>query len=216
VGQLRLGVLISGTGRTLANLLRAATTGDIPAQVCLVVSSRRDAPGNEIAREHGVPLVVVDARDVRGVEAFSRAVYQALDRYRVDLVAMAGFLRRLSIRPDYVGRIMNIHPSLLPLFGGKGMYGQRVHQAVLAAGVKVSGCTVHFVDEEYDAGPIILQSCVPVLEDDTPESLAARVFAEECRLYPEAIRLYAAGCLRIEGKRVRVLPVPSRAGIQEG
>jgi formyltetrahydrofolate-dependent phosphoribosylglycinamide formyltransferase len=216
VGHLRLGVLISGTGRTLANLLRVAAAGELPAQVSLVVSSRRDAPGNQIACDHKVPLVVVDSRELRSIEAFSEAVYRALDQYRVDLAVMAGFLRRLSIRPDYDGRIMNIHPSLLPLFGGKGMYGDRVHRAVLAAGMKVSGCTVHFVNEEYDAGPIILQSCVPVLEDDTPESLAARVFEEECRLYPEAIRLYAAGRLRVEGKRVRVLSGHCPAGLDEG
>jgi phosphoribosylglycinamide formyltransferase-1 len=210
VQRLRLGVLISGTGRTLANLLRVAAAGELPAEVSVVVSSRRDVPGNQIARDHGIPLVIVDAREVRGIEAFSDAVYRALDEYRVDLVTMAGFLRRILIRPDYRGRIMNIHPSLLPLFGGKGMYGERVHRAVLAAGMKVSGCTVHFVNEEYDAGPIILQACVPVLEDDTPETLASRVFAEECRLYPEAIRLYAAGRLRLEGNRVRILPEPDR------
>lgn len=210
VQRLRLGVLISGTGRTLANLLRVAAAGELPAEVSVVVSSRRDVPGNQIARDHGIPLVIVDAREVRGIESFSEAVYRALDEYRVDLVTMAGFLRRILIRPDYRGRIMNIHPSLLPLFGGKGMYGERVHQAVLAAGMKVSGCTVHFVNEEYDAGPIILQACVPVLEDDTPETLAARVFAEECRLYPEAIRLYASGRLRQEGNRVRILPEPDQ------
>ncbi len=213
--ELRLGVLISGTGRTLANFLRVAAAGELPAEVSVVVSSRRDVPGNQIARDHGIPLVIVDAREVRGIEAFSEAVYRALDEYRVDLVTMAGFLRRILIRPDYRGRIMNIHPSLLPLFGGKGMYGERVHRAVLAAGMKVSGCTVHFVNEEYDAGPIILQSCVPVLEDDTPETLAARVFAEECRLYPEAIRLYAAGRLRLEGNRVRVLPEQARTCLSE-
>lgn len=210
--RLKLGVLISGTGRTLANLLRLTAGGELPATVSVVVSSRPDALGNQIARDHAIPLVVVDARELRDIELFSDAVYRALDEYGVDLVTMAGFLRRILIRPDYQGRIMNIHPSLLPLFGGKGMYGERVHRAVLASGMKVSGCTVHFVNEEYDAGPIVLQACVPVLEDDTPETLAVRVFAEECRLYPEAIRLYAAGRLRLEGNRVHILPEPGRAG----
>jgi folate-dependent phosphoribosylglycinamide formyltransferase PurN len=117
---------------------------------------------------------------------------------------LAGYLTHLRILPDWEGRMMNIHPSLLPLFGGKGFYGTRVHEAVLAAGMKVTGCSVHFVNAEYDAGPIILQRCLPVHEDDTPESLGARVFALECEAYPEAIRLFAAGRLRIEGQRVRV------------
>ncbi|MBX6754694.1 MAG: phosphoribosylglycinamide formyltransferase [Thermorudis peleae] len=205
VRRLRLGVLISGTGRTLLNLLRQQQAGALPAEVVVIVSSRADAPGNAFAAQFGVPLVVVDARQVKG-PAFAEAVYAALDQYAVDLVVMAGFLKRLPVRPAYAGRVINIHPSLLPLFGGKGMYGERVHQAVLEAGVKVSGCTVHFVTDELDAGPIILQACVPVEDGDTPETLGARVFAEECRLYPEAIRLYAAGRLRIEGRRVRILP----------
>jgi phosphoribosylglycinamide formyltransferase 1 len=120
------------------------------------------------------------------------------------LVCLAGFLQLLPIADDFLGRVMNVHPALLPAFGGKGYHGLRVHEAALEAGVKVSGCTVHFADNEYDHGPIILQRVVPVEEDDTPESLQARVFAQECEAYPEAITLFAQGRLRIEGRRVRV------------
>ncbi|MCX7622245.1 MAG: phosphoribosylglycinamide formyltransferase [Thermomicrobium sp.] len=207
---MRIAVLISGGGRTLANFLRVQEEGQLPGGIELVVSNREGIPGNEIARRAGVPLVVVPSRGLSD-EAFAERVYAALDAYRIDLVLLAGFLRRLPVRPDYRWRIMNIHPSLLPLFGGRGMYGERVHRAVLASGMKVSGCTVHFVTDELDRGPIILQACVPVEEDDTPETLAARVFAEECRLYPEAVRLYAAGRLVVEGERVRILPAAREA-----
>ncbi len=203
--SLRLGVLISGSGRTLANFLREEREGRLPGRIVVVVSDREGIPGNEIARAAGVPLFVIPSKR-KSDEELSREIYAVLDHHQVDLVLLAGFLRRLAVREDYRWRIMNIHPSLLPLFGGRGMYGERVHRTVLERGLKVSGCTVHFVTDELDAGPIILQACVPVLEDDTPESLAARVFAEECRIYPEAVRLYAAGRLRVEGGRVRILP----------
>lgn len=202
----RLGVLLSGTGRTLENLIRSVEAGELSARISVVVSSRQGVRGNEIARAAGLPLIVLPRREFPSATAFSDAVYTALDPFEVDLIVLAGFLAKLTIPARYEGRIMNIHPSLLPLFGGRGYYGERVHQAVLASGMKVSGCTVHFVDQHYDAGPIILQRCVPVLEDDTAATLAARVFEEECRLYPEAIRLFAEGRLRIEGRRVRILP----------
>ncbi len=203
---LRIAVLLSGTGRTLENLIELTGRGGLPGKVVVVVSSRRAVRGNEVARAAGLPLFVVPRRRFASVGDFSAAVYAALEPFAVDLVVLAGFLSQLTIPPGYRNRIMNIHPSLLPLFGGLGFWGERVHRAVLDAGMKVSGCTVHFVDERYDAGPIILQRCVPVLEDDTPEALGARVFAEERGLYPEAIRLFAEGRLRIEGQRVRVLP----------
>lgn len=202
---MRLAVLLSGGGRTLENLLACSQRGELPARVAVVVSSREGVRGNDIARAAGLPLVVLPRRQFPSAVAFSEAIWAAIEPYAVDLVVLAGFLSKLTIPAAYEGRVMNIHPSLLPLFGGRGFYGERVHRAVLEAGVKVSGCTVHFVDEHYDAGPIILQRCVPVLDDDTPESLAERVFAEECRAYPEAIQLFAAGRLRIEGRRVRVL-----------
>jgi folate-dependent phosphoribosylglycinamide formyltransferase PurN len=134
----------------------------------------------------------------------SARIRELLAPHDIDLIVLAGFLSQIEILPEWEGRMINVHPSLLPLFGGHGLYGSRVHEAVLASGMKVSGCTVHFVNAEYDAGPIILQHTVPVEDDDTPASLGARVFAAECEAYPEAIRLFASGELRVEGNRVRV------------
>ncbi len=136
-------------------------------------------------------------------ESFSESIFEPCRAADVQLVVMGGFLKHVRIPPDFTGRVMNIHPSLIPAFCGKGFYGSRVHEAVLSYGVKVSGCTVHFVDNQYDHGPIILQRVVPVRDDDTPQTLAERVFVEECRAYPDAIGLYAAGRLRIEDRRVR-------------
>ena len=135
---------------------------------------------------------------------YSSALAGILDEARVDLVCLAGFLSMWQVPDRYLGRVMNIHPALLPSFGGKGMYGHHVHQAVLARRCKVSGCTVHFVTNEYDAGPIVVQKCVPVYDTDSPDDLADRVFEQECQAYPEAIRLYAAGRLRIDGTIVRI------------
>lgn len=204
--ELRLAVLISGTGRTLENLITLCRRGELPARIVKVISSRPNVRGNEIAEAAGIPLTVLPRRKFASTEVFSAAIYDALLPMEIDLVVMAGFLCKINVHPKFEGRIMNIHPSLLPLFGGKGLYGDRVHQAVLDSGMKVSGCTVHFVDESYDDGPIIAQSTVPVLDDDTSSTLAARVFLEEVRVYPEAIRLFAEGRLRIEGRRVKILP----------
>lgn len=201
---LRLGVLISGGGTTLENFLHEQKAGRLPVEIAVVIASRPGIRGIEVAERSGLPVVVVQRKKHPSTEAFSEAVFKHLCEARVDLVTLAGFLSLLRIPDDYAGRVMNIHPALLPAFGGKGSYGHRVHEAVLAAGVKVSGCTIHFADREYDRGPILLQRCVPVEENDTPERLAARIFREECRAYPEAIRLYAEGRLRIEGNIVHV------------
>ncbi len=165
-----------------------------------MVGSRPGLAGVDRAAAAGVPTAVVDRRAFDAPAAFSRAVFDAVDRAGVDLVCLAGWLCLLEIPPAWAGRVMNIHPALLPSFGGRGMYGRRVHQAVLDHGCKVTGCTVHLVDNDYDAGPIVLQRACPVLDDDTPESLAARVFEQECLAYPDAIRLFAAGRLRVEGR----------------
>jgi formyltetrahydrofolate-dependent phosphoribosylglycinamide formyltransferase len=158
-----------------------------------------------------VPAFVVDRAGCDSREEFGRRVFDLCRQHRADLVCMAGFLQLLPIPDDFAGRVMNIHPALIPAFCGKGFYGHRVHEAALQHGVKVSGCTVHFADNVYDHGPIILQRAVPVLDDDTPDTLAARVFEQECEAYPEAIRLFAEGRLRVEGRRVRVGPeLPSR------
>jgi phosphoribosylglycinamide formyltransferase 1 len=201
---IRLVALISGGGTTLQNLLDRIAAGRLNAVIVGVVSSRADALGIERAKKAGVPAVVVSARSPQ----FAEEVWSAVRSFAPDLVCFAGWLRLLPIPADYRLKVLNIHPALLPAFGGRGMYGRRVHEAVLASGVKVSGCTVHFADNQYDHGPIILQKAVSVEDDDTPERLQARVFAAECEAYPEAIRLFGEGRLKIEGRRVRVLPLP--------
>ena len=204
MNDLRVAVLLSGNGRTLQNLLDRHAAGSLPAQVVLVVSNRSDAYGLERARLANVRTLVVPRKECDSAEEFCRRIFDACRGERVNLVCLAGFLQFLPIPDDFHNRVLNIHPALIPAFCGKGFYGERVHEAVLAYGAKVTGCTVHFADNEYDHGPIVLQRPVPVLDDDTVEILAERVFAQECEAYPEAIRLFAEGRLLIEGRRVRI------------
>ena len=201
---IRLGVLLSSGGRTLENILDHIRAGKLPAEVTVVIASRPGIRGIDIGKAAGVPTHLVRPKEYPTVEAYSDAMVKLLDDARVDLILLAGFLSYWIIPQRYLGRVMNIHPALLPSFGGKGMYGHHVHEAVLARGCKVSGCTVHFVNNAYDEGPIILQLAVPAYAEDTPDDLAARVFEQECIAYPEAIRLFAEGRLRIEGGVVRV------------
>jgi formyltetrahydrofolate-dependent phosphoribosylglycinamide formyltransferase len=202
---IRLGILLSGGGRTLQNLLDASDAGQLPAEVAVVIASRSGTKGEERARARGIPTHVVRRKDFASTNAFSAAVNQHLDAARVDLVCLAGFMVLWHVPEQYLGRAMNIHPALIPSFCGQGMYGHHVHEAVVRTGVKVTGCTVHFVDNQYDHGPIIVQKCVPVSFADTPDAVAARVFEAECQAYPEAIRLFAEGRLKIAGGRVKVL-----------
>ena len=188
---MRLAVLISGSGRTLDNLLEGIAAGRLAASVVTVVASRGDVRGVRIAERAGIPVTVLPPAG-RPRDAWSDEIFAACRAARADLVVMAGFLHLVRIPADFTGRVINIHPSLLPAFGGKGFHGMHVHRAVLARGCTVSGCTVHLVDDEYDHGRILLQQAVPVLPDDTPDSLAARVFAAECRALPEAIRRIAS------------------------
>lgn len=198
---LNLAVLISGGGRTLLNLHDRIVDGSLPARIATVVSSRGDAPGVARAEARGLQTVVVERRGLSD-EKFQAAICRAVAG--ADLVCMAGFLCLWRIPETFLGRVINIHPALLPDFGGRGMYGRRVHEAVLTAGAAETGCTVHYCDNEYDHGPIILQRRVPVLPSDTPESLAERVFVEECVAFPLAVRLIAEGKVRWEaGKVVR-------------
>lgn len=200
--KLRLGVLLSGGGRTMVNFLKAS---DLPAEIAVVIASRPCA-GIDRAKEANLPVHLVSYKDYGPgrLEEYSRVISRHLDDAGVDLVVLAGFLSMWIIPPNYAGRVMNIHPALLPCFGGRGMFGHHVHEAVLAAGCKVSGCTVHFVTNDYDEGPIVVQKAVPVFDADTPDDLAARVFEQECLAYPEAIRLFAEGKLVIEEKIVRI------------
>jgi formyltetrahydrofolate-dependent phosphoribosylglycinamide formyltransferase len=201
----RLAILASGGGTTLQNLLDRIADGRLQARVTLVASNNADAYALERGRRAGIDVVAVSRKDAGSREEFSRRLFEHCRRAGADLVCLAGFLQLIQIPDDFLGRVMNIHPALIPAFCGKGFYGHHVHEAVLAYGAKITGCTVHFADNQYDHGPIILQRAVPVLDDDTPGSLAERVFAQECEAYPEAIRLFAAGRLRIEGRRVRVV-----------
>src|SRR4051812_39654995 len=202
---LNLAVLVSGSGTTLQNFIDRIAARELDARIKLVIGSKPDLLGVTRAREAKLPTEVIDRKSCADVAAFSRRVFESIDRAGVDLVCLAGWLCLLDNPDRWSGRMMNIHPALLPSFGGRGMYGRRVHQAVIDHGCKVSGCTVHFVDASYDTGPIILQRTCPVLDDDTPETLAKRVFEEEKLAYSEAIRLFAEGRLRIEGCRVRVM-----------
>jgi phosphoribosylglycinamide formyltransferase-1 len=204
MADIRLAVLISGGGTTLQNFLDRIADGRLRARVVLVVSSRADAFGLERTHRAGVPTAVVERKACASREEFGRRIFDLCRQAGADLVCLAGFLQLLPIPDDFANRVLNIHPALIPAFCGKGFFGHHVHEAVLAYGAKVSGCTVHFTDNQYDHGPIVLQRAVPVLDDDTPETLAARVFEQECEAYPEAVRLFAEGRLRIEGRRVRV------------
>jgi phosphoribosylglycinamide formyltransferase-1 len=208
--SLRIGVLASGGGTNLQTIMDNCAAGRIDGRVVVVISDV-ECGALERARKAGIPAEHVDRRDKARFpnrEAFDRAVLERLQSHKVELVCLAGYLRIMT--PELVeafsARMMNIHPALLPSFGGKDMWGHHVHQAVLDYGCKVSGCTVHFVSPGTDEGPIIVQQSVPVEEDDTPDTLAARILPLEHQLYSEAIQLFAEGRLKVEGRRVRILP----------
>jgi len=200
--SIRLVALISGGGTTLQNFIDRIAADALDATIAGVVSSRGDARGVERARRANLPVSVIEVRSPR----FADEVWRAVRGFSPDLVCFAGWLHLLPIPADYHHRVLNIHPALLPAFGGKGMYGRRVHEAVLESGAKVSGCTVHFADDTYDTGPILVQRCVPVKDGDDADALAARVFEAECEAYPEAIRLIASGRVKVEGKRAIISP----------
>ena len=197
-GKVRLAVCISGGGSTLANILKKIESGELAGfEVVLVVSDRPDVKGLTIAETHGIPSKVVSRKDLQ----MSQQIFDHVRAAQADLVILGGFLSLIFVPDDYESRVLNIHPSLIPAFCGRGYFGHAVHKAAIDSGVQVSGCTVHFADRSYDTGPIILQKVVPVLDDDTPESLAARVFEAECEAYPEAIRLVAGDKIERHGRR---------------
>lgn len=201
---LQLAVLVSGGGTTLQNLSDVIAAGQLNAQIKLVIGSRAGLGGLQRAADAKIMNFVVDRRQFEDVARFSKQVFSLCEDAGVDLVCLGGWLSLLDVPPAFVGKTINIHPALLPSFGGKGMFGHHVHEAVLTHGCKVSGCTVHFVDNAYDSGPIIIQRTCVVGDNDTPQSLAARVFEEEKIAYPEAIRLFSEKKLKIEGRRVQV------------
>lgn len=204
VKTLRIVVLISGGGTTLRNLLTHMAVGSLPVQIELVVSSNPKAGGLEFAAEAKIPTAVLERRSYASDEEYGRAIFAEIRKTECGYVVMAGFLKFVPIPDDFLMRVLNIHPALIPAFCGHGMYGHHVHEAVLEYGAKLSGCTVHFVDNQYDHGPILLQRAVPVRDDDTPDTLAARVFDAECEAYPDALRLLAEGRVHCDGRRVRI------------
>jgi len=198
----RLAVLISGGGTTLMNLLEKNRAGQLDAEFPIVIASKEDCRGVERARDAGLKCEPVVRSQFDSVETFSDRIFDLCREAEVDLVILGGFLSLVQVPDDFEHKVINIHPSLIPAFCGKGFHGHHVHEAVLERGAKVSGCTVHFANNEYDAGPIILQKVVPVMDDDTPDTLQKRVFEAECEAFPEAIRLFAAGRLAIDGSLV--------------
>jgi len=203
---IRLAVLVSGGGTTLVNLAKKIESGELDAELAVAVCSNPSACEKVTAHGLDIPIHVVSRKDYADTASFSQAVFDIINNADADLVCLAGFLCLLSIPDEFIYRVLNIHPALLPAFGGKGMFGRHVHQAVLKAGCKVSGCTVHFADQTYDTGPILVQRTCPVLDDDTPDSLAARVFEQECLAYPEAIQMMAQGGITVDGRTTRLSP----------
>ncbi len=201
---IKLAVLLSAGGTTLQNLIDRIAAKTLDAQIVLVVSNNEGAYGLKRAKNVGIPTLVVNRKEAGSREEFSRRIFDACRSANADLVCMAGFLQLIQVPDDFIGRVMNVHPSLIPAFCGQGFYGHHVHEGVLAYGAKITGCTIHFADNQYDHGPIILQRAVPVHDDDTPETLASRVFEQECAAYPEAIRLFAQKRLNLCGRRVLI------------
>lgn len=208
MAQLRLAVLASGRGSNFEAILNNIKQGKLDASIQVVISNKSSAGALEIARQNGIPAVHLSTKDFPEQEQFDERLLSILVEHQVSFVVLAGYLKMLSpiVVRKFKNRILNIHPALLPSFGGKGMYGIHVHEAVLAYGCKVSGVTVHLVDEEYDTGPPVLQRCVPVQDDDTPETLAARVLRVEHQIYSEALQLFAQDRIEINGRQVKIKP----------
>lgn len=203
---IRIAVLVSGQGRgsNMQAIVDACKSGKINGEVGLVVGSKAGAPAMQRALEAGVEVKALSINTF----GYANILLKALRDHKIDLICLAGYMRVLDqeIVDAYRDRIMNVHPALITMFCGKGMYGHHVHEAVIARGVRVTGVTVHFVDEDYDTGPIILQNVVLVEQDDTPDDLAARVLVQEHKTYTDAIALFSEGRLKIEGRRVRISP----------
>lgn len=199
---MKIAVFISGSGTTLRNLIAHRQQGKLSVEIGLVVSSSGQAAGLAYADGAGIPTAVIEAKTYRTPESFSELAFAECRQRQITWVVLGGFLRRLAIPADFQNRVINIHPSLIPAFCGHGYYGAKVHQAVIDYGCRISGCTVHLVDDEFDHGPILAQSAVPVLPTDSAASLAARVFAEECELYPRVINQLAQATPDVVGRQV--------------
>lgn len=207
-GAFRIGILASHGGSNFQAIFDRCVSREVPAQVGVVISNNSRSRAIERARTQGLPWAHLSSHTHSDPAELDRAILACLRSHGVDLVVLAGYMKKLGDETlaAYADRIINIHPALLPAFGGQGMYGERVHKAVIASGARVSGATVHLVDENYDSGPIIAQEVVKVFEDDTPETLAARVLRVEHTLYPAVVRLFAEGRVEVTGGRVVVRP----------
>ncbi len=202
----RIGILVSGGGSNLQAIIDFIEDGKMEAEIAVVISNKPGVFALERASRHGIPALVINHRDYSTVQEYTRAIIDCLTEYRVELVCLAGFLRILDrmLTDAYPNRVLNIHPALLPAFGGKGMYGHHVHEAVIASGAKYSGATVHLVTPETDVGPIVLQGIVTVSDTDTPESLAEKVLKIEHQIFPEATKLILEDRILIEGMRAKL------------
>ena len=204
----RIAVLVSGVGRgsNMQAIIDSCKSGKIAGEVALVIGVKEDSPAMGRAADSGVETLTISPYSFGSDEEYNEALFEALQSHKIDLICLAGYMRLLGskLMKTYKNRIMNVHPALIPMFCGKGMYGHHVHEAAIKRGVKVSGATVHFVDEEYDTGPIILQSVVPIEDDDTPEALAAKVLVQEHKTYTDAVALFAEGRLEVRDGRVRI------------
>ncbi|MEA3492912.1 MAG: phosphoribosylglycinamide formyltransferase [Candidatus Margulisiibacteriota bacterium] len=200
--MINIGMLISGKGSNLQAIIDASERGNVPAKVAMVISNKPNAFGLERAKKHGIPTAVFEPKKFQDKNTYELEIVKVLKQHKVDLVCLAGYMRIAGevLLEHFQGKLLNIHPALLPSFPGL-----HVQKAALEHGVKISGATVHFVDEGCDTGPIVIQAAVPVLENDTEETLSARILEQEHRIYPQAIKLFAEGKLKIEGRKVRVL-----------
>ena len=203
----RLGILISGGGRTMLNLAKRIQDGSLHAEISLVLASDTECAGVGRAQSAGLDCEPLIRRDFESVTAFSNEIFVRMRALQVDLVVMAGYLCLVEIPQDFKHRVLNIHPSLIPAFCGRGYHGSRVHESAIERGVRISGCTVHFADNEYDHGPIIVQRSVRIPDGTTPDELAVLVFEQEQIAYPEAIEKVVSGRLQIDGQRTMMLPV---------
>ncbi|HOJ50797.1 MAG TPA: phosphoribosylglycinamide formyltransferase [Spirochaetota bacterium] len=199
----KIGFLLSGSGSTLKNLIQKINEKYLEAQISVVISSKSNVYGLKIAEENNIPCFVVEySEHKKDLDEYSKKITEILKKYNVDLVVMGGFMSFYKVPEIYTNKVLNIHPALIPSFCGKGMYGLKVHKAVIEYGVKITGCTVHFVDNEYDHGPIIYQEAIRVLDNDTPESLAERVKEVEKRVYPYVIKKILENKFRIINRKV--------------
>lgn len=202
--KLRLAILLSGSGTTLQNIIDLCEAETLDATVSCVIASRSSAYGLERAAKYGIPACAITAKSHPDFEARNEAIWDEVRSHGVELVVLAGYMSLLKVPEDFTNRIINVHPALIPAFSGQGMYGHHVHEAVIEYGAKVTGATVHFVDDSYDHGPIIMQQSIPVNDHDTAETLAERVQALERKLYPKAIQMIAEGRVTVDGRKVRI------------